>query len=270
MNKRWTAILLAGVIVFATFGLAVTAVVRSGSDNSTPSSWTFSTPTPTRHLGAAPPTVAAPTSTVVLPTWTEPLRAEPGAVYRGTNSDGGAVELAVSVDGKSLVYFDFTGINCLEDNSKEEGRIWGGEITRALISDDKFTLGGMAEDYSVSGEFWPGGIAQGWLFLHGSSSLLNCTSNSITWTADTSTPAPAPRVATITPCTNNGEESCAVYQTIWATVSQTLPGVSAAWYECAAKYTSTHYTLAEVLGWNGTPLETQAEQETLNVCGVPR
>ena len=187
-------------------GLAVGALLAwmvigcgSGDDSRAPSSWTFTAPTPTSHLGAAPPTIAAPT-----PTWTGvESDVVAGATYQGRSRSqmtGGRVEFAVAADGKNLTYFSFTDVDCEKENSTVTAT-----LTELIpIVGDKFDIADASDGYHISGSFHSGATAEGSLSLYPWADTDPCTVDSMFWNASNDevvTPPPAPaenEVTTIT------------------------------------------------------------------------
>jgi len=264
-------------------GLAVGALLAwmvigcgSGDDSRAPSSWTFTAPTPTSHLGAAPPTIAMPTPIVIpdLPTFTS---VQAGATYTGTHSDGGTVEFGVSIDGRSLNYFDYTGIECLNDNSTLDGHLYDGSPP---IRDNKFWLGDVSSDYEIDGRFGVGNTARGGLILHHGSGLTPCTSGEVTWSAaagEVAVPTPTsdyslphaselPRSPHgIHPCSLETVGICTIEEVAFTVFAQDTPTDDGLWLDCVSKYISSHYTFETFKGAGGLGLRA----DLTIACGIP-
>ena len=112
----------------------------------------------------------------------------PGASYTGTHSGGGTVTFAVSADGKRVTGFTATNVPggvCGRINIRVA---WD---TGIAIVNHTFTVEG--PDLSLRGSFRAAGAAQGTFAVHHTSPGSDpCNSGTLSWSATTSVPGPAP------------------------------------------------------------------------------
>ena len=140
---------------------------------------------PRRRLARRVAAVLAPAALLVAASSVE-ARHSPGALYTGTHSGGGAVEINVGADGLNVTRFQFEDLPCQDGTS-----IYSTTVTFSLagipIRDHSFSAPGPGESFAGS---FPQAQSAAGSYQRLVESDTSCLTQPVTWTATTTAPTP--------------------------------------------------------------------------------